>query len=139
MGYATVLELDGIPDGGVRRCRIGRVEALVSRRGDEVAAVKARCTHLTWRLPEESEDGVVTCPFHGARFDLASGECLRGPASQECQRGLPPGVGRVAAAFIPGKALCAPLESYPARVMDGKVQVDVGRSGPGRGSPEDLA
>ena len=124
MAYDTVLELKELVEGGARRCRVGRVEALVGRRGGEVSAVRARCTHLPWRLPETREGGVVTCPLHGARFDLASGECVRGPVSKEWRRGLPPGAGRVAA-FVPGRA-CAPLESYQVRVVDGKVQVDVG-------------
>lgn len=123
MAYITILELRELPDGGVRRCHIGRLEALVSRRGDEVTAIKARCTHLPWRLPERQDsDGAVTCPFHGARFDLASGECVRGPVSKEWRRGLPPGVG-LAAALVPGRT-CASLESYPARILDGVVQVD---------------
>lgn len=89
--------------------------------------LKARCTHLPWRLPEErEEDGAVTCPFHGARFDLATGECVRGPASEEWQGQLPLGVGKVVAALVPGKSSRAPLEFYPARILDGKVQVDVG-------------
>ena len=125
MAYETVMGLEELPEGGVKRCRVGRVEALVSRRGGEVSAVKARCTHLPWRLPEKrEEDGAVTCLFHGARFDLASGECVRGPVSEEWRRGLPMGAGRVAA-LVPGRA-CASLETFSARVVDGRVQVDVG-------------
>ena len=125
MAYATVLELRDLPKGGVRRCRVGRLEALVGRRAHGVTAVRARCTHLPWRLPEErDEDGAVTCPFHGARFDLATGECVRGPVSEGWRRGLPLGVGRVAA-LVPGRT-CAHLKSYPARILDGRVQVDVG-------------
>ena len=125
MAYATVMGLEELPEGGVKRCRVGRVEALVSRRRGEVSAVKARCTHLPWRLPETLEEGgVVTCPFHGARFELASGECVRGPVSEEWRRGLPLGA-RSVAALVPGRA-CAPLETFPARVVDGQVQVDVG-------------
>jgi len=124
MAYETILRLHELPEGEVRRCRVGRREALVRRRGGEVTAVKARCTHLPWRLPATQEGGVVTCPFHGARFDLATGECLRGPVSEEWRSGLPLGVGQVAA-LVPGRS-CAPLGSYPARVVDGKVQVDTG-------------
>lgn len=125
MAYETVLELSDLPQGEVKKCRVDRVEALISRRGGEVSAVKARCTHLPWRLPAaRDEDGAVTCPFHGARFDLASGECVRGPVSEEWRRGLPLGAGRVAA-LVPGRA-CAPLESYPVRIVDGQVQVDAG-------------
>ncbi len=62
--------LDGIP-------------LLLSRtaRG-EVAAVSAVCTHRGAPLGEGSFAGdCVTCPWHGARFDLASGSVLEGPAT----------------------------------------------------------
>lgn len=125
MLYTTILELDELSEGEVRRCRVGRREVLVFRQSGEVTAVKARCTHLPWRLPAKQEDGVVTCPFRGARFDLGTGERVRGPASREWQGRMPLGVGTVAAAFVPGKSSCANLESYSARVVDGKVQVEV--------------
>ncbi|HEY2147720.1 MAG TPA: Rieske (2Fe-2S) protein, partial [Pirellulales bacterium] len=42
--------------------------------GDKVSAVDNRCPHLGFPLHRGSvEDGILTCPWHHARFDLASG------------------------------------------------------------------
>ena len=30
----------------------------------------------------EIEDGIITCPYHQFRYDLATGECLTAPAVQ---------------------------------------------------------
>ena len=39
------------------------------------------CPHLGGPLAEAPvEDGCVTCPWHGYRYDLASGRCVSGPA-----------------------------------------------------------
>ena len=39
------------------------------------------CTHAGCSLASgELESTVVTCPCHGSRFDVTSGEVLRGPA-----------------------------------------------------------
>jgi len=50
-------------------------------------AIDDTCTHAGGPLSEGELDGtVVTCPFHGACFDVATGEVLGPPA--------PEGVGR---------------------------------------------
>jgi nitrite reductase/ring-hydroxylating ferredoxin subunit len=44
---------------------------------------QARCTHMGGPLCEGKLEGTrVTCPFHGAQFDVSSGVVLRGPARQ---------------------------------------------------------
>jgi len=40
----------------------------------------ARCPHQLGPLSSVPVDGVVTCPWHGYRFALATGECLTGSA-----------------------------------------------------------
>src|SRR3712207_1428891 len=107
-----VTTLADLPDGDVKRRRIGGHEILLHRRGSPVTAGAARCTHLNWRLPPKAQDGIVTCPFHGAQFDLATGVTLREPVSQEWQQRLPRGIGAVAAVVVPRRA-CPPLLTYP--------------------------
>lgn len=49
----------------------------VCRSGGQLFAVDNRCTHAGSRLDGgRLKDGVVTCPLHGAKFDLASGQCV---------------------------------------------------------------
>ena len=52
------------------------------RRGGLVTALHDECTHQGMPLSagELMEDGTVECPWHGARFDGATGEPRRGPA-----------------------------------------------------------
>jgi len=44
-------------------------------------AIGNTCTHLGGPLAQgKLGDSVVECPWHGSRFDLATGEVKRGPA-----------------------------------------------------------
>jgi 3-phenylpropionate/trans-cinnamate dioxygenase ferredoxin subunit len=52
-----------------------------------IYAVGNRCSHANGPLADGLvEDGAVTCPYHGSRFDLATGEPLCGPASRPLAR-----------------------------------------------------
>jgi len=54
------------------------------RGGGRLGCLENRCTHSGAKLSEgEVEDGVVTCPRHGSRFDIVSGERVRGPADSD--------------------------------------------------------
>jgi nitrite reductase/ring-hydroxylating ferredoxin subunit len=44
-------------------------------------ATQARCTHRGGPLSQGKLEGsTITCPFHGAQFNVCSGAVLRGPA-----------------------------------------------------------
>jgi chlorite dismutase len=80
-GWARVAAVEDLPDGAA---------AAVYFRGDQVAlfnlegriyALGNRCSHANGPLVEGAvEGGCVTCPYHGSRFDLASGQPRGGPA-----------------------------------------------------------
>ena len=73
--YAVLQQVGGavmVVVGG-RRLIIARTAA------DTYTAYTATCTHDSCSLPLPSPSGVITCPCHGARFDL-TGKVLRGPA-----------------------------------------------------------
>ncbi len=51
--------------------------------GGDICAVRDTCPHAGARLSRGHVDvdaGVVTCPEHGSRFDVRSGERVRGPS-----------------------------------------------------------
>ena len=49
--------------------------------GGTYYAIEDTCTHSGGPLSEgEVEGTTVTCPWHGAQFNLSSGEVLRAPA-----------------------------------------------------------
>jgi len=75
------IALDELPDGGVLVGHAGDEQILLVRRGKEVFAVGAQCTHYQGPLAEGLVVGdTVRCPWHHACFDLRNGEALRAPA-----------------------------------------------------------
>lgn len=57
------------------------VDLLVCRIGDAFYAVEDRCSHARSVLHTGVRKGhIITCPLHGAKFDLRSGACLAAPA-----------------------------------------------------------
>ena len=89
--------------GSVKIVDLGWISVGVYTCGGRLYALEDRCSHDDGPLCEgdwEPDECVVTCPRHGARFDLASGRPLSLPA------------------FLP-------VETFPVRVENGVVQVEV--------------
>lgn len=67
-------------------------EILLARVGDKYYAANNRCPHMGGKLSQGKLEGtVVTCPRHGAQFDLSDGHVIRW-----AQMPSPISVGRIA-------------------------------------------
>ena len=78
-----VAETKDVPPGTAVAVDLeGRAVALFNVDG-RFYAIDGTCTHRGGPLSEGELDGtVVTCPLHGARFDVTTGEVLGPPAAR---------------------------------------------------------
>ncbi len=75
-------DLPQLAAGGMRRVTLDGTAVLLARaQSGRLCAIANTCSHLGGPLDEGLREGdVVTCPWHGSRFDLRSGRVLEGPA-----------------------------------------------------------
>lgn len=73
---------DQLEAGGMRRVTLDGTAVLLARaQSGRLCAIANTCSHLGGPLDEGTRDGdVVTCPWHGSRFDICTGRVLEGPA-----------------------------------------------------------
>ncbi|MBT4160560.1 MAG: Rieske 2Fe-2S domain-containing protein [Gammaproteobacteria bacterium] len=77
-------------------------EILLCRDGDEYFAVSYYCSHEALALEGGSiVNRCITCPYHGAEFNLTTGEALSSPAF-------------------------APIKTFPVKVEDDLIAIAIG-------------
>ncbi len=81
-GAAVVGQSTDFPEGELKRADAGGMPVLMVRRGGRLYGMSNTCSHAGGPLDEGSLDGtVVTCPWHGSRFDVRNGTVCGGPAT----------------------------------------------------------
>ena len=95
--------LSELPSGSFKIVQAVPIPIGVYNCGGTLYAIEDRCSHDDGPLCEgmwEEAECLVVCPRHGATFDLRTGAALTLPAYE-------------------------PVRTFPVRVVDGDVKVDV--------------
>src|SRR5262249_25997055 len=78
---AQGVSLDQVADGGMLGGHVGDEAVLIARRGNDLFAIGATCSHYSGPLAEGlMVDDTVRCPWHHACFSLRTGEAIGAPA-----------------------------------------------------------
>ena len=101
MGELRLIEgAHDVGEGELAGFNVGGERIAVANVNGTLHAFDDSCTHLGCSLADGDLEGtVVTCPCHGSRFDVTTGDVLRGPAR-------------------------APVRSYALRVANQALQVE---------------
>jgi chlorite dismutase/nitrite reductase/ring-hydroxylating ferredoxin subunit len=87
VGWTPVASVEDITDGGSKVVYAGSEQVALFNVGGKIYAVANRCSHANGSLVDGVVEGItVACPYHGSRFDLATGLPLCGPASRPLSR-----------------------------------------------------
>ncbi len=102
--------------GAMTEVTVADQAVLLVRLEDGYHAMQERCPHRRAHLSKGTlADGVITCPWHGSQFEASTGRNLAWVADM-------PGIA------IPFVKLFAPpkdLQTYPVKVEEGQVWIDV--------------
>lgn len=99
--FRAIAKLEEIPEGEARVFTLGELRLALCRVDGVFYCVEDLCTHDDGPLGEGCLVGhEIECPRHGARFDVRDGSVTRMPAA-------------------------APVESFPTKVEEGQVWVEV--------------
>jgi len=102
MSWSRAMPVDDLPPAATR-ARTLEGERLVFCRlaSGEIYAIEDSCSHDDGPLGQGTlVDAQIECPRHGARFDVRTGAAVRMPAA-------------------------APIETFPTRIVDGWVEVNL--------------
>jgi nitrite reductase/ring-hydroxylating ferredoxin subunit len=76
--------LSDLQEGKLHAVEVDGEPVCLIKLEDGIFAFTDNCTHISGPINEGQFDGcAVTCPWHGARFDVRTGKVLRGPARQD--------------------------------------------------------
>ena len=82
--FIKVAAQDELEEGDLLAVEVDGEPICLAKVDGRVFAFTDNCTHISGPLNEGELDGeVLTCPWHGAQFNVTTGKVLRGPARQD--------------------------------------------------------
>lgn len=148
--FSQAVELSTIADGTTLLGHADGEPVLLTRRGDEVFAIGAICTHYGAPLAQGLIVGdTVRCPWHHACFDLRTGEMYRAPALdavacdrvhavRDAARMSEPGDVAVGAVYVHGKLENGTYEPCTVSSTDPESVTIIGGGAAGNAAAEAL-
>ena len=83
---AKVATLSALPPGTGRQVHVEDRVVAIFNVGGTIHAIGGSCTHRGGPLGDGRLDGsIVTCPWHGSRFDVTTGAVLSPPAARNTE------------------------------------------------------
>jgi 3-phenylpropionate/trans-cinnamate dioxygenase ferredoxin subunit len=80
--FVAVAKLEDLPAGGKLVVEVNGTSIILVKTNDRIFAVRNLCSHAYEALDcGRVRNGWISCPVHGARFDLETGDPINPPAT----------------------------------------------------------
>jgi len=129
--FIDTADIKDIPPGKMRQVVLQEKEILVANSDGKVYALCDRCSHMNAPLSMGTLNGkVVTCPMHGARFDVTNGKKVAEPMAVDPSKfpePIPESLQKMFArsAEIMSKVRTYDQPTYETRVDGNRVRIKV--------------
>ncbi|OVE78425.1 hypothetical protein BVX98_00245 [bacterium F11] len=81
--FIKIGAVDDFPKNRTTQVKVGEINICVANWNDKYSAFEDTCSHAAAPLSEcPVEEGQVTCPLHGAKFDVTNGNPQTLPATE---------------------------------------------------------
>jgi nitrite reductase/ring-hydroxylating ferredoxin subunit len=78
--FVEVTKLDDVPSGRLKHIELDGKEIMIVNLDGKIYALNDRCSHTNAPLSMgHVQNSIITCPMHGARFDITTGKKISDP------------------------------------------------------------
>lgn len=75
MTKTKIASVSDVSTDKVLKAKANGTTVLVAKVGDKTCAIANKCPHLGLPMAKgKFENGVITCPFHGSKFEICTGK-----------------------------------------------------------------
>ena len=80
--FVKAIAASELAEGAIRHVECNGTKIAVAKVGGKIHAIGNTCPHRGGPLGEGTLGGnIVTCPWHGWRYDVTTGACVNNPAA----------------------------------------------------------
>jgi nitrite reductase/ring-hydroxylating ferredoxin subunit len=121
--FVDVADINEVLGGKMKYVQVGEKEILLANSEDKVYALCDRCSHMNAPLSMGAMNGkVVTCPMHGARFDVTTGNKVGEPMALDPSKLPEPLPESLQKMFAHSAEIQSKIKTYDQSTYETKVE-----------------
>jgi nitrite reductase/ring-hydroxylating ferredoxin subunit len=121
--FMDTSDIKDVPPGKMRHVEVEEKEIMLANSDGKVYALCDRCSHMNAPLSMGTLNGmVVTCPMHGARFDVTTGKKVGGPTAPDLSKFPEPIPESLQKMFVRSAEITSKVKTYDQPTYETKVE-----------------
>jgi nitrite reductase/ring-hydroxylating ferredoxin subunit len=121
--FIDTSDIKGVHSGKMKHVEVQQKEILLANSDGKVYALCDRCSHMNAPLSMGTLNGkVVTCPLHGARFDVTTGKKVGEPMAPDPSKFPEPLPESLQKLFARSAEITSKVKTYDQSTYETKVE-----------------
>ena len=121
--FIDTSDIKDVPSGNIKHVEVEENEILLANSDGKVYALCDRCSHMNAPLSMGTLNGkVVTCPMHGARFDVTTGKKVGEPMALDPSKFPDPIPETLQKMFARSAEIASKIKTYDQPTYETKVE-----------------